>query len=45
MIMSPMGLGPENDCAAEDHQQLQTTDPSSRPERATHINKSAIVSQ
>jgi hypothetical protein len=28
--MSPVGLGPENDCAGEDQQQLQTTEPSSR---------------
>jgi hypothetical protein len=30
MVMSPAGLGAENDCAGEDQQQLQTTDPSSR---------------
>jgi hypothetical protein len=30
MVMSPAGLGPENDCASYDQQQLQTTDPSSR---------------
>jgi hypothetical protein len=30
MVMSPAGLGPENDCAGEDQQELQTTDPSSR---------------
>jgi hypothetical protein len=30
MVMSPAGLGPENDCAGEDQKQLQTTDPSSR---------------
>jgi hypothetical protein len=30
VIMSPAGLGPENDCAGEDQQQLLTTDPSSR---------------
>jgi hypothetical protein len=29
MVMSPVGLGPENDCAGEDQQQLETTDPSS----------------
>jgi hypothetical protein len=29
MVMSSAGLGPENDCAGEDQQQLQTTDPSS----------------
>jgi hypothetical protein len=27
--MSPAGLGPENDCAGEGQQQLQTTAPSS----------------
>jgi hypothetical protein len=26
MIMSPAGLGPENDCAGEAHQKLWTTD-------------------
>jgi hypothetical protein len=30
MATSPAGLGPKNDCAGEDQQQLQTTDPSSR---------------
>jgi hypothetical protein len=30
MAMSPTGLGPENDCAGEDQQQLKITDPSSR---------------
>jgi hypothetical protein len=29
MVMSPAGLGPENDCTDEDQQPLQTTDPSS----------------
>jgi hypothetical protein len=28
--MSPVGIGPDNNCAGEDHQQLETTDPSSR---------------
>jgi hypothetical protein len=28
--VSPVGLGPENDCAGEGQQQLLTTDPSSR---------------
>jgi hypothetical protein len=28
--MSPVGIGTVNDCAGEDQQQLQTTDPSSR---------------
>jgi hypothetical protein len=30
VVMSPAGLGPENDCAGEDQQQLKMTDPSSR---------------
>jgi hypothetical protein len=30
MVMSPAGLEHENDCAGEDQEQLQTTDPSSR---------------
>jgi hypothetical protein len=30
MVMSPMGLGPENNCTGEDQQQLCMTDPSSR---------------
>jgi hypothetical protein len=30
MVMSPAALGPENYCAGEDQQQMQTTDPSSR---------------
>jgi hypothetical protein len=30
MVASPTGLGPENDCASEGQQQLQTTDPCSR---------------
>jgi hypothetical protein len=29
MVASPKGLGPENLCAGEDQQQLQTTDPPS----------------
>jgi hypothetical protein len=36
MVMNPAGLGPENDCAGEGQQQLETTDPSSR-ERACYI--------
>jgi hypothetical protein len=28
--MTPAGIGPQNDCAGEDQQQLQTTDQSSR---------------
>jgi hypothetical protein len=30
VVVSPLGLGSENDCAVEDQQQLQTTDSSSR---------------
>jgi hypothetical protein len=30
VVMSPAGLGPENDCAGENQQQLQTTDPFAR---------------
>jgi hypothetical protein len=30
MVTSPPGLGPENDCAGEEQQQLQTADPFSR---------------
>jgi hypothetical protein len=29
VVMNPAGLGPENESAAEDQQQLQTTDTSS----------------
>jgi hypothetical protein len=39
MVAGPKGLGPDNDCAGEDLQQLQTTDPSSRQrERLTSTN-------
>jgi hypothetical protein len=27
MVMGPAGLGPKNDCAGEDQQQLYTTEP------------------
>jgi hypothetical protein len=30
VVMSPAGLGSENDCAGEDLHKLYTTDPSSR---------------
>jgi hypothetical protein len=30
MVTSPKGLWPKNDCAGEDHQHIQKTDPSSR---------------
>jgi hypothetical protein len=33
MVLSPAGICPLNDCADEDQQQLQTTDPSSRQRR------------
>jgi hypothetical protein len=36
MIMSPAGLGPENECAGKDQQKLQMTDPSSR-QRGSYI--------
>jgi hypothetical protein len=46
MVTSAMGVGPENDFAGEDQEQLQTTDPSSRQrERVPCINKPAIVWQ
>jgi hypothetical protein len=39
MVTSPMGLGPDNDCAGEGQQQLQKTDPSSlQRERPTLTN-------
>jgi hypothetical protein len=30
VVMSPAGLGPENECAGEGQKQMQTTDPFSR---------------
>jgi hypothetical protein len=36
VVMSPAGLGSVNDCAGEDRQQLQTTDPYS-PQRGCYI--------
>jgi hypothetical protein len=36
MVMSPAGLEPENDCAGEAQQQLQTTDTSS-PQRGCYL--------
>jgi hypothetical protein len=40
MVMSPAGLGPENDCAGEAQQQLYMADPSSRQtERPTSTNQ------
>jgi hypothetical protein len=33
MVMSPAGLGPENDCSGKNQQELLTTDPSSRKRR------------
>jgi hypothetical protein len=39
MVASPKGLGPDDDCAGEGQQQLQTTDASSRQrERPTSTN-------
>jgi hypothetical protein len=40
MVASPKGLVPENDCAGDGRQQLQTTDPSSlQRERPTSTNR------
>jgi hypothetical protein len=36
VVMNRAGLGPDNDCACEGQQQLETTDPSSR-ERGCYI--------
>jgi hypothetical protein len=36
MVMSPAGLGPENDCVGEGQQLSKTTDPSSH-ERGCYI--------
>jgi hypothetical protein len=52
MVASPKGLEPENECAGDGQQQLQTTDPSSRQrERPTstkpqlsEINQDLVVS-
>jgi hypothetical protein len=39
MVASPTRLGPENDCAGEDQQHLETTDPSSlQRKRPTSTN-------
>jgi hypothetical protein len=39
MVVSPMGFGPENDCAGEGQQHIQKIDPSSRQrERPTSTN-------
>jgi hypothetical protein len=45
MVASPNGLEPENDCAGEALQQLQTTDPSSRQkERPKSTNPQLLES-
>jgi hypothetical protein len=52
MATSPTGLGPKNDCAVEDQQQLYTTGPSyclrERPTstnpQLSNSNKSLVVS-
>jgi hypothetical protein len=41
MVMTPPGLRPENDCAGEDHQEVQVCDIDPCPcqrERSTSIN-------
>jgi hypothetical protein len=43
MLMSPVGLRPEKDCAGDAQQQLKTTDPELSSERAPHINKPVAV--
>jgi hypothetical protein len=44
MVMSPVGLRPENDCAGEDQQRLQTIDPSSR-QRGCYIRTISTSAQ
>jgi hypothetical protein len=39
MLMSPVGLIPEKDCAENAHQKLKKTDPDLSSERTPHINK------
>jgi hypothetical protein len=44
MVISPVGLRPEKDCAVEAQQQLKTTDPTSRQrERASHKQVIIII--
>jgi hypothetical protein len=43
MVMSPAGLGPEDDYAGEDQQQLKTTDPSPRERGSCRRNITASV--
>jgi hypothetical protein len=38
-VMSPMGIGPENDCAGEDQTAIEYGRSVLSPERAPHINK------
>jgi hypothetical protein len=42
VVMSPAGLGPENDCTGEGQQQLYTTDPYSR-QRECYIHVRTIT--
>jgi hypothetical protein len=42
MVMSPAGLGPENNCAGEGQQELQTTDPSERLLRKEYDRKCLV---
>jgi hypothetical protein len=45
MVMSPVGLGHENDCAGEGQHQFEMTDPSSRQRwRPTSTNPQLPVS-
>jgi hypothetical protein len=44
VVMSPAGIGLENDCAGEDQQQLQTTDPPSR-QRGCYIRTITAIVQ
>jgi hypothetical protein len=44
MVMGPAELGPENDCAGEDQQQINDR-PILSSKRAHHINKPSTVSQ
>jgi hypothetical protein len=53
MVMSPAGLGPENDCAGEDQQKIRINDrlvlsseraPTSTNPQLSYSNKSLVVS-
>jgi hypothetical protein len=43
MLMSPVGLRPEENFAGDAQLQLKTTDPDLSSERAPHINKPVTV--